>query len=388
MERTVITGIGVVSCVGEGKETFWKSVIEGKSGISAVTLFDTSRYRTKFGGEIKHTNSPYRALEFLFTACKEAICDAKIDLKEPKVGIIIGTAHGELIAWENYYDAICTQDKTKAEKFSNHFPIWRLANKLSKELEISGLTMTIPTACTASTIACGIAVNKIRRKEVDVVIVGGVDVLSQFIFAGFDSLRALSPTVCKPFDKERDGLILGEGSCVLIIESLSHAIKRDAKIYAEIVGFGTYNDAVHLSAPDRSGKGATLSLNAALKDVKIKPEDISYINAHGTGTLYNDRMECVAIKKVFGDYAFKIPISSIKPVIGHTSGASGAIEVALCALCIKYNTIPPTLNFREPMPDFEFDFVPNRFREIEVKMALSMNSAFGGSNACIILKEV
>jgi len=388
MERAVITGIGITTCVGKGKGSFWKNVIEGKSGISEVTLFDTSRYRTKFGGEIKDVNTPYRAWELLFTACKEAVWDSEIDLKEKRVGIIIGTAHGELTVWEDYYDAICNQDKTKAERFSDHFPIWMLANRLSKELEVKGLTITISTACTASTIACGMALNKIRKKEVDVVIVGGVDVLSEFVFAGFDSLRALSPTVCRPFDKKRDGLVLGEGSCVLIIESLTHAMKRDAKTYTEIVGFGTYNDAVHLTAPDRSGRGATLSLNAALKDAKIKPEDISYINAHGTGTLYNDRMECVAIKKVFGEYAYKIPINSIKSVIGHTSGASGAIEIALCALCIQHNAIPPTLNFQESMPDFEFDFVPDRFREIKVKIALSMNSAFGGSNACIILKEV
>ena len=183
-------------------------------------------------------------------------------------------------------------------------------------------------------------------------------------------------------------MILGEGSGVLIIESFRHAVKRNIKVYAELAGFGTYSDAVHLTAPDRSGRGATLSLNAGLKDAQVKPENISYINAHGTGTNYNDRMECVAIKKVFGEQAYKIPISSIKPIIGHTSGASGIIEVALCALCIRDNVVPPTINFREPMSDFEFDFVPVKYREMPIATTVSMNSAFGGSNACVVLKEL
>ncbi|MBU0701894.1 beta-ketoacyl-[acyl-carrier-protein] synthase family protein [bacterium] len=393
MERAVITGIGLITCVGKGKEIFWKSIMEGKSSISEVTLFDTSKYRNRLGGEIKGIDPEIqdRAWYLLSSAAKEAVSDAGIELKEVKEGrvqIIVGTAHGELIMWGNYYDALRENDEVKAEELCHYFSPWTLSKRLSQDFGIKSLTITTSTACTASTIALGLALNKIRRREADVVIVGGVDVLSEFIFAGFDSLRALTLSVCKPFDKKRDGLILGEGSGVLIIEGISHALKRNAKVYAELAGFGTYSDAVHLTAPDRRGRGATLSLSAALKDAQVKPEDISYINAHGTGTIYNDRMECVAIKKIFEEYAYKIPISSIKPVIGHTSGASGVIEAALCALCIQDNVVPPTINFEEPMLDFEFDFVPGKYRETLVTITASMNSAFGGSNACVVLKEL
>jgi len=393
MERAVITGIGIVTCAGMNKKLFWKNVREGKSGISEVTLFDTSKYRTRFGGEIKEVeqNIQDRAWCFLSSAAKEAVSDAKIDFKKVRgreLQIIIGTAHGELKMWSDYYHALCNHDNSKAENLCSSFPPWTLSERLSQYFGIQALTMTIVSACTASTIALGMALNKIRREEADVIVVGGVDVLSEFIFAGFNSLRALSPSVCKPFDKKRDGLILGEGSGILIVESLNHALKRKAKIYAELAGFGTYSDAVHLTAPDRRARGATLSLNAALRDAQVKPENISYINAHGTGTNYNDRMECVAIKKVFGDYAYKIPISSIKPIIGHTSGAAGIIETALCTLCIQENLIPPTINFREPMSDFEFDFVPGESRKTSIAATVSMNSAFGGSNACLVLKEI
>lgn len=271
----------------KGKEIFWKSIMEGESGISEITLFDTSKYRNRLGGEIKGIDSKERAWYLLSSAAKEAVSDAGIELKEVREGgvqIIAGTAHGELIMWGTYYDALRKYDEVKAKELCYHFPPWTLSERLSQDFGIKCLTMTTSTACTASTIALGMALNKIKRRESDVVIVGGVDVLSEFIFAGFDSLRALTPSVCKPFDKKRDGLILGEGSGVLIIEGISHALKRNAKVYAELAGFGTYNDAVHLTAPDRRGRGATLSLNAALENAQVKPENISYINAHGTGT--------------------------------------------------------------------------------------------------------
>jgi len=385
MNRAVITGIGLVTSAGIGKEFFFNSVQEGETGVSKITLFDTSKYFCKEAGEIKDiSDTKDRAYTFLKKATDEALIDANIErisLTDKNTTLFIGTTHGSLIGWENWYRKISESD-------SCFLPVENLSIRCQRDLGLRNKGLIISTACTSSTIALGLGLLAIRNNKADISIVGGVDVLNEFVFAGFHSLRALTTTCCKPFDKSRDGLVLGEGAGVVVIERLDHAKKRNAKIYCELKGFSTCSDARHFTAPDFAGEGIYRCIKEALEDADVKVEEVSYINAHGTGTEHNDRAECIAIKKLFGKYAFTIPVSSTKPIVGHTSGACGVIEAALCALCIERCFIPPTINFEFPEKDFPFDFVPRKGRKKLLDVAVSINVAFGGSNACIVLKRI
>lgn len=385
MNRAVITGIGLVTSAGIGKESFFNSIQEGKGGVSKITLFDTSRYFCKVAGEIKDiSGTKDRAYTFLKKAIDEALIDAnieKISLTHKNTSLFIGTAHGSLIGWENWYRRIDESD-------SYFLPLENLSLRCQRDLGLKNNGLTISTACTSSTVALGLGLLAIRNNKADISIVAGVDVLNEFVFAGFHSLRALTTTCCKPFDKNRDGLVLGEGAGAVFIENLHHAKERNAKIYCELKGFSTCSDARHFTAPDFAGEGIYRCIKDALKDADVKVEEVSYINAHGTGTEHNDRAECIAIKKLFGKYAFTLPVSSIKPILGHTSGACGVIEAALCALCIERCFIPPTVNFEFPEKDFPFDFVPGKGRKKFLDVAISTNAAFGGNNACIVLKRI
>jgi len=385
MNKAVVTGIGLVTSAGIGKESFFNSIQEGKSGISKITLFDTSRYFCKEAGQVKDiTDTSDRAYTFLKKATDEALIDADIEktsLANGNAKLFTGTTHGSLIDWENWYRKIDPPD-------SWGLALEDLSIRCQRALGLKNRGLTISTACTSSTIALGLGLLAIRNNKADISIVGGVDVLNEFIFAGFHSLRALTTTCCKPFDKSRDGLILGEGAAVLVIENLDYAKKRNAKIYCELKGFSACSDARHFTAPDLTGEGIYRCIKNGLQDADVKVEEVSYINAHGTGTELNDRAECIAIKKLFGKYAFSVPVSSTKPILGHTSGACGVIEAALCALCIERCFIPPTINFEFPEKDFPFDFVPRKGRKKFLDVAISTNAAFGGNNACIVLKRI
>ena len=379
MNECVITGVGVVSAIGIGKEKFWESVVNNKSGIRDVSLFDLSKYNCKKAAEVKEiVDKNDRAYKFLETAVEEVISDAKLflsDIYKQKVKVVIGSAHGSLIDWERWY-------RKETEKF---FSIEDLAFRLSKKFSINSLPLCISTACTSSTIALGLGLNMVREGLADVIIVAGVDVLTEFIFAGFHSLRALSSTFCRPFDKNRDGLILGEAAAAVVLESYEHAKKRNADIYCKLKGFATTSDAKNFTAPDFGGEGIYRCINNALLDAKVEPKDVSYINAHGTGTLYNDKAECIAYKKLFQQYIPSIPISSIKSIVGHTSGACGIVESVVCSLCIKYNFVPATFGFQSPEEEFaDFNFVSVCGRKQEVKFIVSTNLAFGGNNACVV----
>lgn len=392
MRRAVVTGIGLVTCVGTGKAPFLSAIENSRSGLTPLSLFDTGDYRSHIGGEVKGmpVEGNNRARTFLKLAIEEAIMDSGLsnnlsnnlanDLRH--IDIFIGTAAGSLDLWERYYGSQFTSDDGK------EFPLWRLSDNIDLPAEDVRI-QTISTACTSSTIATGMALWSIRSGKTDVAIVCGVDVLTNFIFVGFDSLRALTPTLCRPFDRDRDGLVLGEGAGVLIVEDSGYAVERGANIYGELAGFSLSSDASNIIAPDPAGRGAAIAVRGAIKDGKTDYEDIDYINLHGTGTAHNDRMECMAMRAVFGGGASQIPMSSIKPIIGHTSGAAGAIEAALCLLCIKYGVIPGTLNHIEPEPDFkDFDFVAGQARQRKVRRALSINSGFGGSNAALLFKDI
>lgn len=379
MGKTVITGIGVITSAGIGKEKFINAVKNTKSCIHDVSLFDTSKYYCKQAGEVKdicgHKN---RAYNFLKICIEEAINDANLqtaDLLNTK--LIIGTAHGPLSDWQLWID--------KTEKIECLTPE-QLTENVAKSFGIKNY-LTVSTACTSSTIALLLGLQDINKNEQNIVIVAGVDVLTEFIFAGFTSLRALTHSVCKPFDKFRDGLVLGEGAGCVILEDYKHAKNRNAKIYCELASVATTSDAKHFTAPSFTGEGLYRCMKQALEEAQINISEISYINAHGTGTIYNDRTECIAIKKLFGEYAYKIPISSIKSIIGHTSGACGVIEVCLCAICIKEGFIPATLNFSQPEEEFNFNFVQKTIKS-NVSVVLSTNLAFGGSNASCVFRKV
>ena len=379
MNECVITGVGIVSAIGVGKEKFWESVVNNRSGIQDSTFLDLSKYNCKKVAEVKEiVDKSDRGYKFLKTAVEEAISDAKLfpsDISKQKVKVIIGSAHGSLIDWENWY-------RKETEKF---FAIEELGFRLNKEFNINSLPLCVSTACTSSAIALGLGLNMIREELADVVIVAGVDVLTEFVFAGFHSLRALSSTFCRPFDKTRDGLVLGEGAAAVVLENYDHAKKRNVEIYCKLQGFATTSDAKNFTAPDFGADGIYRCVVNALSDAKVEPKDVSYINAHGTGTLYNDKAECVAYKKVFQQYMSSIPISSIKSMVGHTSGACGVIEAVLCCLCIKHSFVPATFGLQTPEEEFSyFNFVSVYGREQEVKFVVSTNLAFGGSNACVV----
>lgn len=380
MQTAVITGIGLVTPFGEGTSCFVQNIINQTDGITDVERFDCTHYRSNQAGQVQMVQGDILHAEYMLSvAIRESLNDAKLsivsELKSPQ--FIIGTAHGNLIAWEHVIRSIL-ENKPANSICLAKFPLWNLIQDKAK---------IISTACTSSTIAIGLAKHYIESQTADCVVVGGVDVLSEFVYAGFHALRALTPDKCCPFDKNRNGLVLGEGAGVLVIESKQQAIQRKAKIYAEISGFGCSSDAYHLTAPIPSGKGLETAIIKALKEAKIIKEDLGYINAHGTGTTYNDRMECTAFQRLFGSNKNPIPISSIKSAIGHTSGAAGIIEVALSALCITQNFLPATLNFKESEEEFSLDFI-RKTQERNIDSVLSVNAAFGGNNAAIILKKV
>lgn len=382
MTIPLITGLGILTCLGDSTETFWESMIQGRSGINKIDRFDMSRYYADSAGTVRSFAAQTdRARLFVRHAALQALNDAKIDnsdLARSRAKIFVGSAHGDLNGWMAFLDGTSTDSR---------FPISGLADELNKSLPVPLHAEFISTACTSSTIALGIAKQGIESDETDIAIVCGVDVVSEFILAGFCSLRAISKNGCKPFDMNRDGLTLGEGAGCVVLESRSHAEKRGcARAYGSLAGFGASSDAVHLTAPDRVASGAVSSLRKALKEAAVVPEQVDYINAHGTGTRYNDQMECVAIKKVFGDHAAKIHVNSIKSAIGHTSGACGVIEAVLLCLSMRHDFIPGTCNLKAPMPGFSFLFVKEGM-PFSANVAVSMNSAFGGNNACIVVKR-
>ncbi|MCX7957326.1 MAG: beta-ketoacyl-[acyl-carrier-protein] synthase family protein [Endomicrobia bacterium] len=381
MNKVVITGIGVITAAGVGKKSFLTAVKNNKECLSTPTLIDTSKYYYKKVGEVKEIigkkNRMHRMLKIAF---EEALRDANLTPKEiSRVSseIIIGTAHGPLSDWEYYMDK--GQDVKLLDVYDS-------INNLLYELGIDKSCKIISTACTSSTIAVGMGFWSIKNFNNSIVIIAGVDVLTDFIFSGFASLRAMTRSKCRPFDKHRDGLVLGEGASVVILEERRHADKRSANIYCELVGFSATSDATNFTAPHFTGEGLCRCIQNALSDANVSPQEVSYINAHGTGTVHNDRAECYAIKKVFGEYSYIVPISSIKPIIGHTSGACGAIEVALSALCIRYSFVPANINFINPEEEFKFNFIKQLYK-MDIYYIVSINLAFGGNNACCILKK-
>ncbi|MFC1576387.1 beta-ketoacyl-[acyl-carrier-protein] synthase family protein [Candidatus Omnitrophota bacterium] len=398
--RVVITGIGMVTSIGIGKDEFFKNLISGTSGIGDVERFDVSKFTLKRAGEIKNfepesfmpksfSGKIGRGSQLAVAAAKLAIEDSGIKLKKDRnqnIGIIIGTTMGEIPSME-MIDRFWVE-KGEDDVYTTNvmrFPVNNLADNIGYLFNLVGDNCVIPTACAAGNYSIGYAFDLIRTGRRDAMLAGGTDPLSKIAFTGFNRLFAMAPEKCQPFDKNRKGMMIGEGSAVLIIEDLETAQNRKADIYAEILGYGLSCDAFNMTIP--SEKGISKVMEKAIKNSGIKKEDADYISAHGTGTGPNDKTESASIKNVFGELAKGIPVSSIKSMLGHTMGTASALEAITCCLAVKNNVIPPTINFETADPECDIDCVPNKARDKEVEIALNNSFAFGGNNACLVVKK-
>jgi len=399
--RVVITGLGVVSSVGIGRDAFWKNIIAGKSGISNVTTFDTSKYDNHKGGEVKDFNplnfitrknikEMGRASQFVVAASKMALEDARLSIskiEKGKIGVVIGTTMADIQSLEQI-DRHWTSNGEEDVWATNivKYPGNSLSDHVGYYLKIDGPNYVLTTACAAGNYSIGYSYDLIRTGKITAMLAGGADPFSRITFTGFSRLFAMSNDVCRPFDRNRKGMMIGEGAGVLLIEELEHALSRMAPIYAEILGYGLSCDAYHMTTPTVTG--VTSAIRRALRNAKVSNDEVDYICAHGTGTPTNDKIECSAIREVFAGNVTKIPISSIKSMLGHTMGAASAIEAIATALTIKHNIIPPTINHDENDPDcFAINCVPNFMIKKNVKVALNNSLAFGGNNACVVLKK-
>ncbi|MEN6371981.1 MAG: beta-ketoacyl-ACP synthase II [Armatimonadota bacterium] len=407
--RVVITGMGVLTPVGLTVEEYWTSLVAGKSGAGLITRFDTSNHTSKIAAELKGFDvsnyiDPRDArrmdpfVQYAVAAAKMAVEDSGLTItpeNAPRVGVLVGSGIGGVHTWETQHRVLLEKGPNRVSPF---FVPMLIANMGSGQISImfgaKGPNETVVTACTTGTNAIGDAYEIIKRGDADAMITGGAEAaICPLSCAGFCNAQAFTTRndeperASRPFDKERDGFLIGEGAGILVIEELEHAVARGAKIHAEIIGYGMTGDAYHITSPAPDGEGAARCIQAALDDAEIKPEDVSYINAHGTSTEMNDKYETMAIKKVFGDYAYKVPVSSTKSMTGHLLGAAGAIEAVACAQALKEGVIPPTINYEFPDPNCDLDYVPNVARKADLKIAISNSFGFGGHNATIVLKK-
>ncbi|MDL2280678.1 beta-ketoacyl-ACP synthase II [Selenomonadales bacterium OttesenSCG-928-I06] len=407
--RVVVTGMGAVTPIGIGVEEFWKSLIAGKSGISKTERFDACDFTTQISGQVKdfdisefidkkEAKRMDRVTQFAIAATKMAIADSKLDLeKEDKrcIGTIIGTGIGGMDTIHEQYKNLFDKGPNRVSPFCVPMMIANMpAGNISIMFGFQGYSSCVVTACASGTNAIGDSFRIISRGEADVMIAGGTEAaISPVAVAGFCSMKALSTRndepekASRPFEKDRDGFVMGEGAGILVLEELEHAKKRGATIYAEIIGYGSNSDAFHITAPAPEGKQQADCMDRALRDAQISPAEVDYINAHGTSTPLNDKNETLAVKFLFGDHAKKLAISSNKSMIGHLLGAAGAVEAIASIKTINEGIIPPTINYDTPDPELDLDYVPNVARKQETNIAMSNSFGFGGHNASIILKK-
>jgi len=400
--RIVITGIGVVTPIGTGVEEFWRNLLDGRSGIAPVESFDTSGYNVHRGAEVKEFNAEKytlnldaahlgRASQFAIAAARLALADAGVDigsLDRKRAGVSMGTTSGEPREVERFDDSYVSKNLDRiGSEFLALYPCHMIAAHVASELNFAGANTMIPTACAAGNYAIAHALDVLRAERADLMLAGGSDAFSRITFTGFARLGAVAPEACQPFDRLRKGMIPGEGAGVLVLEPFERARRRGARIYAEVGGYGLSCDAHHMTAAHPQGDGAERAMRQALADSGTHTEEVSYISAHGTGTATNDRLETIAVKRLFKDAAYRIPISSVKSMLGHTMGAASAIEAAVCALAVFNDRVPPTINLNEPDPECDLDYVPNFARELRVNVAMNNAYAFGGNNASLILRK-
>ncbi|MEX2414849.1 MAG: beta-ketoacyl-ACP synthase II [Paenibacillaceae bacterium] len=406
--RVVITGMGVMTAIGKDIDTFWDSLMTGKSGISQVESFDVSEYPTTIAGSIKDfepenymdkrdTRRMDRFVQLAVAASTMALKDANLNIREDmdpeRAGIFVGSGIGGLSTWEDQHNILLEKGPKRVSPF---FIPMMIANMGSGQISIitgaKGPNSTVVTACATGTNSIGDAYKLILRDEADVMVCGGAEAtIRPTGMAGFCALRAMSTRndeperASRPFDVDRDGFVMAEGSGVLVIEELEHAKKRGAHIYAEIIGYGMSGDAHHMTDPDPDGAARCMRL--ALKDAGITADQVEYINAHGTSTPIGDKSETIAIKKTFGEHAYKLAVSSTKSMTGHMLGAAGGVEAVILALTITRGFIPPTINLENQDPECDLDYVPNKPRKADISIAISNSFGFGGHNATIVLKR-
>jgi len=405
--RIVVTGIGALTPLGLNIETTWQSMLRGESGAGPITAFDTEGFDVRFACEVKGFDPADfmdrrvakhldRFAQFAVAAAKMAVADAGLVI-DPEasfdVGVVIGSGIGGMSTWEKQYNNLRDKGPSRVSPYLIPMLISDMAaGVVSIELGARGPNMAVVTACASSTTAIGEAAEMIRRGSAKVMVTGGAEAtITSLSIAGFASMKALSernddPThASRPFDKTRDGFVMGEGSGIVVLEEYEHARARGAKIYGEILGYGATGDAYHITSPDNEGRGAIAVMERALKQAQLSPEQISYINAHGTSTPANDRIETMAIKRVFGAQASTVPISSTKSMTGHLLGAGGAVELIACLLAMQQNVVPATINYEVPDPECALDVIPNTPREMRIETAMSNSFGFGGHNACLIV---
>jgi 3-oxoacyl-[acyl-carrier-protein] synthase II len=383
--RIAVTGIGVVTPIGTGRRQFWEGLLAGKSGFAPVESFDTGRHSVHLGAEVRgFRGEPWvrrldpgylgRASQMAIAAAHLALADAGLaegSVDPERAGVSMGTTSGEPREIEKY------DDRHLAGTLDG----------LGPELGFEGQVTMIPAACAAGNYAIAHAVDVLRTGRVEVMLAGGADAFSRITYTGFARLGAIATDTVRPFDKNRKGMIPGEGAGVLVLEPLERALARGARVYAEVAGYGLSCDAHHMTAAHPEGAGAARAMAQALAESGLRPEQVSYVSAHGTGTPTNDRLETIAVKRVFGEAAYRVPISSIKSMIGHTMGAASAIEAAVCALAVWEDVVPPTMNLEEADPECDLDYVANAPRRMRVESAMNNAYAFGGNNASLILTK-
>ncbi|MDX8361413.1 beta-ketoacyl-ACP synthase II [Cytobacillus sp. IB215316] len=406
--RVVITGLGAVTPLGSSVEATWENLIKGVSGIGTVTRVNPDDYPAKVAGEAtdfnpedfmekKDARKMDRFTQFALAASLMAVKDASLTITDdiaPRVGVWIGSGIGGMETFENQFETFQKRGYRRVSPFFVPMIIPDMAaGQVSIALGAKGINSCTVTACATGTNSIGDAFKVIQRGDADVMVSGGAEApITKMSMAGFCANTALSTnpdpdTASRPFDKNRDGFVMGEGAGIIVLEELEFAKARGAKIYAEVVGYGSTGDAYHITAPAPGGEGGVRAMRQAIEDADLTPEQIDYINAHGTSTQYNEKFETMAIKEVFGSYAEKLPISSTKSMTGHLLGAAGGIEAIFSVLSIKEGIIPPTINLETPDPDCDLDYVPNEARKQEVSVALSNSLGFGGHNAVLVFKS-
>lgn len=409
LPRVVVTGVGTVSPIGNNKDQFWSSLIAGKSGVSPITTFDTARFDAKIAASVKdydpkltiplkESRRMERFTQFAVTAAKEAIEDSGFKtthFNSEEAGVLIGSGIGSLSIIEETHSQYLEKGPEKFTPFMIPMLIINMASGWVSILhELKGPNLAVVTACATGTHAIGEAFRMIQHGQAKIMVAGGTEsCITPLGIGGFCALKALSKNnehpeeASRPFDKLRDGFVMGEGAGIVVLEELEHAKKRNAHIYGEVVGYALNGDAYHMTAPSPDGEGATRCMSLALKDARMKPEEIQYINAHGTSTELNDKIETLAIKKTFGDHAKKLQINSTKSMTGHTLGAAGGLEFVVCCLSLKNQMLHPTINLKHLDPDCDLDYVPGQARKTQLDACLSNSLGFGGHNTSIIVRK-
>ena len=409
--RVVVTGLGVVTSLGRAVETFWDRVVRGESGVGPISLFDVSGYRVQFGGQVpwepekediagpKELKRLDRFTQFAIASAKDAVADSGIDFskEEPfRCGVVIGSGIGGLWEFEVQEERLLHKGIDKVSPFTiPKLMVNSASGHVSSLYGIKGPNFAVATACASAANSIGSALRAIQYGDADVMVTGASEAaLTPIGLAGFQNMRALSfrtdapQQASRPFDVDRDGFVLAEGAGIVVVEELEHARKRGARIYAELKGYGASGDAGHITQPDDEGRGAAQAMAMALHDAGLSPDAVQYINAHGTSTPLGDKAETKAVKRVFGDHARRVAISSTKSQLGHTLGASGGIELVVCSLTMSRGVITPTINLDNPDPECDLDYTPKVARDAKVDVAMSNSFGFGGHNASLVLARV